>query len=228
GGIKITDTASAKVNIKHAYARQAANVLRQLYVEGAYEKTPTWAEADGAFIEGKALCSSGSLWFVRHSARWTATVWGEGSTEFGYVPFPWPDNKTKEDTRVSTGGDTAYVMSDRSRPSYVDNESLYRVLQEYLLLSRKYQGEDPTFDADALLDQYASSRFDDTESITALLYLNDISKLMFDPGHAFYDSISGSPLDNNIYDIVVSGADFDQSMDEDYDAYMVRFLQYYA
>ena len=51
---------------------------------------------------------------------------------------------------------------------------------------------------------------------------------MFDPGHAFYDSISGSPIDNNIMDIVVNGVDFDASMDEDYDAYMVRFLQYYA
>ncbi|MFA5764774.1 MAG: Ig-like domain-containing protein, partial [Bacilli bacterium] len=228
GGIKITDTASTKVNIKHAYARQATAVLRQLYLDGTYEKVPTWAETDGIFIDGKALCSSGSLWFVRHSARWTATVWGEGSTEFGYVPFPWPDNKTKEDTRISTGGDTAYVMAVRSRPTYVDNESLYRVLQEYFLLSREYQAADPQFDADGYLDQYAASRFDDTESITALLYLNDVSKLMFDPGHAFYDSISGSPLDNNVMDIVVNGVDFDVSMDEDYDSYMVRFLSYYA
>ena len=228
GGIKITDTASAKVNLKHAYARQATAVLRQLYLDGAYEKVPTWAETDGLFIEGKSLCSSGSLWFVRHSARWPSAVWGEGSTEFGYVPFPWPDNKTKEDTRVSTGGDTAYVMAVRARPTYVDNESLYRVLQEFFLLSRKYQAEDPTFDPDAYLEQYAASKFDDPESITALLYLNDPNKLMFDPGHAFYDSISGSPIDNNIMDIVVNGVDFDASMDEDYDAYMVRFLQYYA
>ena len=228
GGIKITDTASTKVNLKHAYARQTTAVLRQLYLEGAYETTPTWAETDGLFIEGKSLCSSGSLWFVRHSARWGAAVWGEGSTEFGYVPFPWPDNKTKEDTRVSTGGDTAYVMAQRSRPTYVDNESLYRVLQEFFLLSRKYQADDPQFDPEAYLDQYAASKFDDSESITAMLFLNDETKLMFDPGHAFYDSISGSPIDNNIMDIVVNGVDFDVSMDEDLDAYMIKFLQYYA
>ncbi|HKM29776.1 MAG TPA: Ig-like domain-containing protein [Bacilli bacterium] len=228
GGIKITDTASKNVNIKHAYARQSTEVLRELYLAGAYEKSPTWAETDGMFIEGKSLCSSGSLWFVRHSARWSGTLFGEGSTEYGYVPFPWPNNKTKEDTRISTGGDTGFVMTARSRPTYVDNESLYRVLQEYFLLSRKYQLEDPQFDADAYLEQYATGKFDDPQSITALLYLNDTNKLMFDPGHAFYDSISGSPMGSNIMGIVVNGVDFDASMDEDIDSYRVKFLQYYA
>ena len=34
-------------------------------------------ETDGLFIEGKSLCSSGNLWFVRHSARWPSAVLGE-------------------------------------------------------------------------------------------------------------------------------------------------------
>ena len=228
GGIKLTDTASTKVNIKHAYARQAANVLRNLYTEGAYETVPTWAESDGAFIEGKSLISSGSLWFVRHSARWTTTAWGEGSTEYGYVPFPWPDNKTKEETRISTGGDTGYVMAERVRPAYVDNETLYQVLQDYFLLTVKNQEADPVFDGEATLVQYAESRFDDPESVTAFLYMNEIEKLMFDPGHAFYDSTSGSPMTSNLLNIVSQGGDFDQVMDEDYDSYMARFLAYYA
>ena len=42
------------------------------------------------------------------------------------------------------------------------------------------------------------------------------------------DSISGSPLTTNAYNIVVGGVDYTQSQSEDYETYENKFLSLYG
>ena len=229
-GVKIADTTKGQINVYDQAAINAADLLRTLYLTGTFEKSPTWGESDGEFIGGTALCSTGFRWYCRGGNRWTPDVWGE-DTRFGYVPFPWPDGSSKEATRVGTGGEevvwTIATQRQDARPSYVTEEDLYRAMVDLFARTRKYQMEDPTFDADLVKQQIVSKSVDDPESVEAMLYFT-VDKAIVDVAHLFFDSISGSPLTTNAYNIVVAGADYTQSQSEDYETYENKFLGLYG
>ena len=143
----------------------AAELLRTLYLSGTMYKSAEWMESSGAFFEGKSLCSTGWLWFCKAESRWPSDIWGEDS-RFGYVPFPWPDNLSKEATRVKVGTDEVVwtIAASRERPTYVTDEDLYRMLVDYFYRAKKYQQADPTFDAEAIKRQTLEKKLDDAAS----------------------------------------------------------------
>jgi len=228
-GVKIADTVKGTINIYNNAPIEAASLLRTIYLSGAYEKSPTWGESDGEFIAGKALCSSGFRWYCGADNRWTPDVWGE-DTRFGYVPFPRPDSSSKEATRVTTGGgEVVWTMATQrnERPGDIKEEDLYRVMVDLFRMTRDIQSKDPTFDAEAIKKQVVEKSLDDPESVEAMLYF-DVDKAVVDVCHLFFDSISGSPLTTNAYNIVVGGVDYTQSQAEDYETYENKFLSLYG
>ena len=227
-GVKIADTVTGKVNIYDDAAINSADLLRTIYLSGSFEKTPTWAESDGAFISGTALCSTGFRWYCKSETRWASDVWGD-DTRFGYVPFPWPDRSSKEASRVGTGGEEVVwtIATQRTRPTYATEEDLYRVMTDLFRLTRKYLQEDPSFDSDLIRQQVISQKIDDPESIEAMCYY-EVDKAIVDVCHLFFDSISGCPLTGNAYNIVVSGNDYMTEQAADYENYENKFLGLYG
>lgn len=229
-GVKILDVNSVKNNVSTARPKAAAALLRELCVSGAFDPNYTWAESSGSFVEGKALLTSGCYWFIRDSGRWTATCWGEGNTEFGFVPFPRPDDVTLEQTRYSETGTTLYMMAGNREGNHkagMTYEDVYRAMNDTFLRTSKYYQNDPTYDAEGLKRTAAESKLDDPASVEALMFFT-AQNVFYDAVHGFYDSISGSPMGTNLGNIVVKGNDYDAEMDEDMAAYDGKFIEVFG
>ena len=227
-GSKISDPVTVEINLYSDIAVNAADLLRTLKLKGTMYPASEWMESSGAFFDQKALCSTGWLWFCKGGTRWPADVWGD-DTRFGYVPFPWPDNLGKAATRVKVGTDEVVwtIAAQRQRPTYVTEEDLYRLMVDYFYRVKKYQQEDPTFDAEAIRRQAVERKLDDPESVEAMLYFT-FDKTIVDLTDAIYDSISGCPFTSNLGNIVMSGVDYMVSMGEDYSAFEQKFLGLFA
>ena len=227
-GTKISDTVKVQINLFDDVPVRAAELLRTLNLSGTMTGVAEWMESSGAFFDQKALCSTGWLWFCKGSSRWPSDIWGEDS-RFGYVPFPWPDNLSKEATRVKVGTDEVVwtIAAQRERPTYVTDEDLYRMLVDYFYRVKRYQQADPSFDAEAIKRGTLEKKLDDQESIEAMLYFT-FDKTVVDLTDAIYDSISGCPFTSNLASIVNSGADYVQTQQEDYTIFEQKFLALYG
>ena len=229
-GVKILDVQAVKNNILSVRPKQAAIALRELVVAGSFDRAYTWAESSGAFVEGKAVMTSGCWWFIRDSGRWPANLWGEGNTEFGYVPFPRPDDVSLENVRLAETGTQLYLMAsqrDAEHKPGMTYEDVYRAMNDTFLRTAKYYQNDPSYDAEGLKRTAAESKVDDPASVECVMYFT-ASNVFYDAVHGFYMSISGSPIPANIGNIVVNGNDYDAEMDADMVAYDGQFIAVFA
>jgi len=236
-GQVIANTESSKVNILSSKSKEATSLIWSLVEGGAVNTNITWAESDdvpNSFFRsdgGGTLMTSGYLWFVRNSGRWTDKMWGEGTTEFGYVPFPYPDDVAKEDTRIGVSGLSAYMyIAGRSYPAELGAngyEKVWAVMNEMFLNTIKYQEADPTFNADNIIETSLKSRIDDPESIEAIMFYN-AKRVFYDPAHALYGSTSATPLKAPANNAMFKGSDYEEEFNAVYETYETDFLKIYS
>ena len=135
-GIKIADPAAIKVTLKHAREVAAAELLSRLYVSGALGSGAafdTWMETQGAFFDVKCVMTSGAWWFMKGDNRWTADMWGD-DTRFGYVPFPRPDDMTKEQQQIAQYGTTVLMFAEgreKYHPAGVTYDDIYMAMLDF-------------------------------------------------------------------------------------------------
>ena len=236
-GQVIANTESSKINITSSKSIAATTLIWNLVEAGAVNTNITWAESndvENSFWRndgGGTLMTSGYLWFVRNSGRWTETMWGEGTTEFGYVPFPYPDDVNKEDTRIGISGLSAYMyIAGRSYPAELGTEGankVWAVMNEMFLNTIKYQEEDPLFNAEEIIETSLKSRIDDPESIKAVMFYN-AKRVFYDPAHALYGSTSATPLKAPANNAMFKGNDYMEEFNAVYETYETDFLKIYA
>ena len=236
-GQVIANTESAKVYITTPKSIAATTLIWNLVEQGAVNTNITWAESNDVANSfwrndgGGTLMTSGYLWFVRNSGRWTETMWGEGTTEFGYVPFPYPDDVNKEDTRIGISGLSAYMyIAGRSYPAELGTEGankVWAVMNEMFLNTIKYQEEDPLFNAEEIIETSLKSRIDDPESIKAVMFYN-AKRVFYDPAHALYGSTSATPLKAPANNAMFKGNDYMEEFNAVYETYETDFLKIYA
>ncbi|HPL55730.1 MAG TPA: hypothetical protein PLH44_04315, partial [Bacilli bacterium] len=90
-----------------------------------------------------------------------------------------------------------------------------------------YYQNDPSYDAEGLKRTAAESKVDDPASVECVMYFT-ASNVFYDAVHGFYMSISGSPIPQNIGNIVVNGNDYDAEMDADMVKYDGDFIAVFA
>ena len=230
-GIKIADPAAIKVTLKHPREVAAAELLSRLYASGALgsgTKFDTWMETTGAFFDKLCVMTSGAWWFMKASNRWTEDMWGE-DTRFGYVPFPRPDDMTKEQQQIAQYGTTILMFAegrDKYHPAGVSYDDIYMAMLDMYLRTNRYYSDDPSYDPDTLKRNAISSKVDDPESVEAAMWWNN-SNVFYDAVHDFYISIATSPLCAKITTIV-TGADYSQTMDSLEDTYINTFNTKYS
>lgn len=228
-GIKIADSILVETNISDQRSKDALALMADLYASGCVNPTGSWAESadGGGFIEGTTVMTTGDLWFVRTSNRWKEDMWG-ADTRYGYVPFPYPDDVKKEDTRISQSGLSVYMfVAGRAYPAGVNITAVYRAINDMFLNTIKYQEADPSFNATEIKYNSLSSRIDNPASITAIMYY-DSKRVFYDPCHAIYSSISATPLKTPCVNVVFNAADYDQEFDAVYNTYDTAFKNIYA
>ena len=231
-GVKLADKTRMELNISHSYSLQAISTLRNLVDAGCYAtKLDNGLAVDAActpFRDQKALFQPGQYWFVNASNRWPSDMWGEGSTEYGYVPFPYPSTVKKEDTKVNFVDESIMMMiAGRRYPAGVDSEGVYRAVQDMYLRTVDAMNKDPLFNAEDTKRSAIMSKISDPASVNATIFYTG-SKTMFDPmfDESFQYNYSG-PLYTAIVNSI-NGSDSSQELSAIYDSVMSAFLKEYG
>ena len=198
GGVKLADVSAMTLNIKHPIAIAAADTLKAIKAAGAMDPLKQVDQGVASWMDGRALFSSGDLWFVNTSNRWPENLWGEGdATKYGYVPFPRPDGTEKADQKIGLGGTATFVMPiGRDYSGFgaeCTAENIYRALVDAFHKTREYRLADPDYDADAALRTYAERYAEAEDSVIAFMFMASRTST-----YGFYDplSIPDNPIVN--------------------------------
>lgn len=229
GGVRLMDTITLSVNISHSYSRQAVSTLKKINDIGAWDPVTAWDAQVVSFNAGLSIFQAGELWFVRTGNRWPSTLWDEGGmSRFGYVPFPYPNNVNKNDTRTTGTGGACYMMaSSRPYPASVAAKDVYRAFTEMMLNTAKYMREDPTYSLDNVMSLVAQTKTDDPESVDALVFFKK-DKVVFDPIDAIDPFYNSGSIGIAIRNAVLSGTDFDEATDGQLTRLQDKLLQIYG
>jgi len=229
-GVKIADTTTLELNLKHKYSLEAIETLQKIVLGGAWDTAGIdFDEKVASFQGGRAIMQCGQVWFVKSSNRFPSDLWGD-DTKYGYVPFPYNSNVGKENTFVNYVDQDFFMMAGQreyNHPSGVTYEDIYRPIQEMFLRTIQLQESDPSYDPDLVRRQYASKLFDDPESVDALLFYT-AEKTLFDPifdGIAYYYS---GTFQSAIQKSVVNNTDFVNAMDEQEPELYNKFISIYG
>ena len=226
-GVKIADATLVQTNIASPKSKAAAELIYSLVEAGCNDEVISWAESDGGFIEGTTLMTTGYLWFVRTDSRWKSNMFGD-DTKYGYVPFPYPDDVKKEDTKIGVSGLSVLMyVAGRNYPAGVSAKEVYRAINDMFLNTIKYQKADPDFDADTVKRNALKARIDNPASIDCILYY-DAAKVFYDPAHAIYSSTSASDLKTPANNSFYKGNDFDTEFDKVFNTFDTKFKSIYA
>ena len=228
GGVKIADKATVTLNLTHTYSLEAIESLRQVVEAGAWAIDEIgYDEKNEPFQRGDALFQPGDYWFVKASNRFPANLWGD-DTQYGYVPFPYPETVGKENTMVNDlGGSIMIMVAGRNYPAGVSAEGIYYALQTMYLNTITYQQADPDFDARALKYNATKAKIDDPESIEATIYFT-ASMTLYDP--LFEESFQyewGGETTTAVIN-AVKGADAREELDAIFNTVDVKFKNIYA
>ena len=228
-GIKIADINTLEINYKHKFEVDAIDILNQIYVAGAYDPTSdNSSDVADAFENGKALMHVGAYWFVKSDTRYSVDMWGE-DTRYGYVPFPYHPNISRENTYVNMIPGAVYIMAAQREWVHgsVTYEDVFRAVQEMYLTTARLQKADPSYDSDAISRQAISKKIDDPESVDALLFYT-AEKTMFDPIYTDNIASDGSTFSQAIYNAVFKSSDYVQEMEAVLDTYQSALLATYS
>jgi uncharacterized protein YjdB len=230
GGVKLADHISLKLNLTHTYSLDAVKALQNVMSGGAWDKAIDYDQKVASFQEGRAIFQPGEYWFVMASNRWPANLWGEGNTEYGYVPFPRPDNIAVTKTYINGVGDSVHMMAEGRETNYpagVTYEGVYRAVIDMFINTTLNQKKDPTFDAEATKRQSLEARLDDQNSIEAVLFYT-AEKVLFDPiFDGFKLNYSGVPA-TTIMNAVLNNTDVSQAIETIIDQLNADFIAIYG
>jgi len=225
-GVKLADTLSLQMNFNNAFAVETAGILRDLYLETGWG-TNAWDAGATTFNEGNSIFQSGEYWFVNEGNRWPSNIWDEGgNSKFGYVPYPYPDEMSRDDTRTVGAGGACYMQAaGRVYPAGVDAEGVFWAFTEMMLKTGEIMKDDPSFDEETTMRNAAEAKFADPESVTAIVFFRR-NKVVFDPLYGLLDVSSniGTSMDQ----IVIEGADYNEVMDTLSPLYLARMLELYS
>jgi len=214
-GIKITDYETLEINVDSATSEEAMKLLNKLVVAGAMNPAADWAEGGGenAFHDKETLMTSGRFWFIHTDNRWYEGMWEEKvKPNIGYVPYPYPDNMDKEDTRVTTTGGTVYMFAKgRTYGDGFGAEEVYRVVTEMYLNTIIIQKTQPTFDAKAELRNALSSKLANEASVEAAMFYS-AKRVFFDPTETVYSSTASSDFNAVMKNVVYNGEDYQNAV----------------
>ena len=222
-----------KVNITSAKSIDATNLIYQLVEKGCVNINVTWAERNdisSSFwrTDGGTLMTTGCMSNI--NGKWSSDMWGEGTTDFGYVPFPYPDDVNKENTRIGISGLRAYMyVFGKSYPSSLGPDAIYKiwsVMNTMFLNTVKYQEEDPSFNAEEVIEGNLKSRISDPESIKAVIFY-DAKRVFFDAAHELYESVQQSRLIESTINTLYKGYDYMEEFNKVYEEYEKDFLKIY-
>ena len=228
-GIKVCDPTAMEVNIDSQRSKDASNIMYQITAGGGFDPAYTWAETDGGFIAGTTVMSTGALWFLNNSSRWSNNMFGE-DTRYGYVPFPYPDDMAKEDTRVAVTEFSIQMYTAGRESAYPDGVTLdgvYQAVNTMYLDTVKNQENNPSYDPDTIIYNSLSSNIENDASIECVKWFT-AGRVFYDPIYCGYPANSNTPLNTPAINTMIKGNDYQQEFDAVRDQFESNFKRIFS
>ena len=235
-GQVIANTESSKINISSSKSVDATSLIYSLVKKGCVNTNPTWAESNdvpSSFwrTNGGTLMTTGKLANVKNSEIWTDDMWGESTTEFGYVPFPYPDDMKKDDTRVSISEAIVYMyVAGRQYPSYLGSDGIkkiWTIMNEMFLNTVKYQENDPLYFPEEIIWEKYNKYFADRESSKAIAYYNG-RRAVYDPTYYLQNTSYVNSLVEPTINTMFKGMDYMEEFNKVYKEVNDKFYKVYS
>ena len=233
-GETVANIRNLEVNILNDRSKDAASLIYSLTEKGAVNTSVTWAETNdisNSFFKtdgGGTLMVPGYQWFVKNDGRWQDDMWGEGTTEFGYVPFPYPDDLSKEETRIYNDTQMVYVYPNgRNYPEEIANDAqknIWYIMQETLSITKKYISEEEVKDS---LKEELNNKYSDKNSTEAILHFYDLP-FIYEPLSKLSPIMYISPITNASTNTFYKGKDFNVEFESIYDELKSEFEAFYG
>jgi hypothetical protein len=209
-GVRLVETNTLEMNFESPYAIQAAQILRDIYVDHNWG-TMDWDEKVTTFRDGNSIFQSAEYWFVKNAMRFPDNMWGTiSNTQYGYVPYPYPNNMNKEDTRTLNAGVSCFMQAnERALPANVTLKDTYRAFATMFLRTgdNLLAGED--VDEISLMKKAAMKKLDDPASIDAIVFFTR-NKVIFDPTYGMLAVFGAGNIGPSMIQIVRDGYDYNQ------------------
>ena len=229
GGTKIVDLDAMKFQPTTPHASAAINVLKSIYAAGAMNPENQVGTEVVSWMNGESLFSTGYLSYILD-----ANYWSTNPFEMDYVPFPRPDDITKEAQAIGMGGTNTVVMAaDRDYYGYGSGSHQEHIYWAYVEMLQKtkeyYYAEYPelaTFPISTIANFYTDS----VDSATALEYMlvHKNERSFFDPlanPNNLFMNMDDSAFANTLHNYVKGiGANFPQAISQ-YQTELQRLLQ---
>lgn len=226
-GVSLVDPLNMSLNFDHPHAVGAAHLLREIVQVENMWGTSAFDQHNTSFMTGKSLMATAEYWFLKDSGRFPIDMWGDGTTHYGYVPFPYPDNMTKADTRVSYQGGAIYQMStgrEWNHNSGMDYGDVYRAFTELMLETTAKMKADPEIDEDLNMRTAASFKLDDDASIQAITHFKG-NMVIYDP---FYALVPSWQAAGPIGDKIAAGEDYTAVYTEYYNQFYTAMQEQFG
>ena len=231
-GVKLADTQTMKTNATSVAAKNAMNLLQKLASDGCISDNVTWNDLptrDGVdFFDEGVLMTTGNLTYFRTS-QWShyKANWINGQ-KLGYVPFPYPDNLTKEESYAGTLSLSVYAyVAGRNYPDGIIMEYIYQAIDTLFYRSQFYENYESSYNVIDVLYDSIKATIDNEASIEAMMYYNSL-KVFYDPANGMYFSTVASPLCQPAIDVVLNGKDFDEAFASAANKYKKDFSEMYG
>lgn len=204
-GTAICDPLTGNINLETAIPAKAANLLRELCELGCVDPANSPDAQSIAWNNGNAVLCYGTSYWVGYYDRWRADLWGEGTTEFAYSPFPYDDSLSNTTNRFATyTQDTFTLCKDipwKIAASGIESDDLTpeNILRAWYMTYQKTKdliAEDIAlgkYDEEAERRKEAANKWSTEASIE--VWLEIAQRLKSDPAVAIFDPIN--ELDNH-------------------------------
>lgn len=211
-GVGVADVRNLQMHIAGDDETEVGNALRTICYElKAFDPKFNVDQSVVSWTQGKSLFNTGDLWFIgANQGRWDSDMWGEGTTEYGYVPFPAPMSVAKDTYYVGLTAEACVVMAAGREKQYASfgdectTENIYQAYMTYLIWSKKYYQEELGYDEEAEWERRAAT-FSTPESQKAFLTMSKNLK-----AYSFYDPLTSNSNTvvatyNSAFDISIRG-----------------------
>ena len=201
-GVRVLDSTQLKVNITGTTEAAAAQIMQDIYAEGAMDPAFQVDQGVATWNNQHALFNVGAYWFINTSNRWSKDLWG-ADTRYGFVPFPTIPGLEVEGNYVGCSTDASIMMAAGRDWAYkgfgeeCTSENIYRAFLDYLTSARNYYKNSEDYNYVSAVTTAASERFSSEASVQA--YLKIILGKQNDEGvyehgieeYGFYDPFVG-------------------------------------
>ena len=202
-GVRVLDTTQLKASVTGDVEAAAAKTMQDIYTADCMDPAFQVDQGVTSWNNQHALFNAASFWFVNAANRWSADLWGEGETRYGYVPFPKLPGMTGEGNYVGVTTDACLAMAAGREWAYkgfgdeCTSENIYRAYMDYLNSSKNYYINSEDYNRVDDLTAFATGKFGSEASVQA--YLRVILGKQLEDGtyeggietYGFYDPFVG-------------------------------------